>query len=150
VKTHRAVFFVILPLAAGSLGCGRAPDAEATHPDMDVYEAVVRHELGNVTAGPDGASVVVYLSLAHADPPASFLRRFADLPIRIEPGSRYRGGDDEASAVLVSVREGVERTGEDQARVMVLSRRASEPLDCGTPYPVRVKRDGDKWVADVR
>jgi hypothetical protein len=60
------------------------------------------------------------------------------------------GDDATVAAHLVHVQGEVQWLSPEQPRVFVRSHRADETLRCGTPWPIPLKRENGRWVADVR
>jgi hypothetical protein len=133
-------------------GCGdRAGDGfggVAGPPEWELYEPVVRHLLPRATAA---KAAVVRLSLPEGGDTALFCRRFADAAVPVRPAAADRREPDAYLIKIYDISgEKVQWQGPDSARVFVLDHHASESLRCGTPYPVPVHRDDNRWVVNDR
>jgi hypothetical protein len=122
-------------------------------PEFDLYEPVVRSLLPRAAAAAGPGRPVVYVGLPEGDSAEAFCRRFRGQPVAVRPLSG--DGKDSAGqgAYLIYINEvsgaKVQWEGSHQARVFVLDYPARQPPTCGTPYPVRVRREGGQWVVQT-
>jgi hypothetical protein len=133
-------------------GCGERPEggfgAAAGAPEWELYEPVVRFLLPRAEKA---KAAVVRLSLPEGSDTALFCRRFAEAPVPVRPAPAERPEPDAYLIRIYDVSgERVQWQGPDNARVFVLDHSASETLRCGTPYPIPLRREGNRWVVADR
>jgi hypothetical protein len=144
---------VLLPGdTAGGGGPPRGKMPTGSPPEFDLYEPVVRSLLPRAAAaGP--RRPVVYIGLPEGDSAEAFCRRFRGQPVAVRPWSGDGKDAPGDAAYLIHIQEvsgaKVQWEGLHQARVFVLDYPARQPPTCGTPYPVRVRREGGRWVVQT-
>lgn len=116
-------------------------------PEYDLYEAALRQVATGPANDAGGARVVYYVEVDGAGPAGLFARFRGSAPA-VEPASGYRKDDATVAAHLVHVQGEVQWQATDRARVFVRSHRADQVLDCGTPWPIPLRKVGGRWVAD--
>jgi hypothetical protein len=116
-------------------------------PEYDVYEALIRQSVASFSAS-ETKPTAFLVYLAGNDPPAEFLKRFADLKIPVKPASMGQGLDPKTPVVGVSLGE-VQWQGADKARVMGRVAESWVVHKCGTPWPMNVSRKQGKWCVVV-
>jgi hypothetical protein len=119
-------------------------------PELDLYEPVVRFLLPRAAAAAGAKRPVVYIGLPDAESAGQFCDRFRGQPVAVLPwsGDPAQVPGEAAYFIRISTVSGekVQWEGPDQARVFVLDYPVARPPDCGTPYPVRVRREGGRWA----
>jgi hypothetical protein len=118
--------------------------------EWDLYEPVVRQVLPRAEAAAAGKRPVVYVELPDGAPAAEFCRRFDKERVGVRPlsGAPKEVPGEAAYILRFSSVSGdnVQWEGQDQGRVFVLDYPASSMPTCGTPYPFRLRRNGERWV----
>jgi hypothetical protein len=142
----RRWLFVVVALVPA--GCSDSNPSGGSQ-EMDAYEAAVRFVLPRAAQAAGNKRPVVYLDLEDKDAAKQLCRRFKDHAFPVIPlESKPRQAPGQAAYVIrISAVSGekVQWEGPDQARVFLLDHPAGETLKCGTPYPVRVRRQGARW-----
>jgi hypothetical protein len=143
-------FLLVVPflLLAGCSGGDSAENAGAS-PELDVYEAVVLYLLPRAEAAAEGKPAVVHVSLPPEVDAEKFCRRFQGRPVPVLPRSADSDGDPGRAAYVIRI-SGSESGTAGQVRVFVLDHPASQPPRCGTPYPLPLRRQADRWVIAER
>jgi hypothetical protein len=137
---RRCLLVAIVLLPAGCSGNPGDPEAA---PEADAREAVVRYLLPRATKA-GGERAIAYLQMNDRAEAERFCARLRDQPVAVRPYPEDGQLPAEPGAYVVRVSDVY--GGVNEARVMVLDYPASAPPRCGTPYPVRVRRDADRWV----
>jgi hypothetical protein len=147
----RQLLFV--PCALVLVGC--AENNPVNNPlggttDLDLYETAVRHLLPRAEAAANGKRPTVYVELPDGAPAAAFCLRFDKerVPVLPWPGVVKEAPGQAAYVIHFSSVSGenVQWEGQDQARVFVLDHPLSTTPSCGTPYPIRLRRNGGRWL----
>jgi len=139
-----------LCLAAASVAAIGCPGGliSTDPPEFDLYEAALRQVATGPANDAGGARVVYYAAVDGAEPAGLFARFRGSAPA-VEPASSYQKGDATVAAHLVHVQGEVQWQATDRARVFVRSHRADQVLDCGTPWPIPLRKEIGRWFADV-
>lgn len=82
-----AAFFFFDEIQDGFVG--PAPTVQLSAEQMDIYEAVLRHQIFNSAAGGRGTSVA-FVKILGKDPPIEFIERFRGHHPAVEPLSKYK------------------------------------------------------------
>src|SRR5262249_42689257 len=119
--------------------------------DLDLFETAVRHLSPRAEAAANGKRATVYVELPDGAPAAEFCRRFDKerIPVLPWPGAVKEAPGQAAYVIrFASVSgENVQWEGPDQGRVFVLDHPLSTTPCCGTPYPIRLRRNAGRWAA---
>jgi hypothetical protein len=150
---RRRLYVLCALLAAGCFRGGQSPGG-ANPPEFDVYEAVVRHLVKPLETSATAKHPVVYVSLPEGLSAEAFCQRFKGEAVAVVPFSDgVQPGPNQVAYMLTICLisdENVEWQGSDNARILVRHYAAAEVQTCGTPYPVTLRREGNKWVVDAR
>jgi hypothetical protein len=130
------------------IGCSEGEPATPDGADLDLYEPVLRKLVSGPAMDANGMKIVYYVSLGDEDSPEKLLARFRGHKPPVEPASHYRPDNRAVAAHMVRFQQEVQWLDADHPRVFVLSYPAAETLKCGTPYPVALRRDGNRWVVE--
>jgi len=134
-------------LLAACVGCEAAPkDNPRERAALDIYEAFVRHEVGDPKAWGGGAPTF-YLSLPEGDPPQELLARLGDLGVPVAVGSQspHRDGIWGVNAVHVWIAELVWQDDNRAGLRAKTERLWGEGDKCGTPADFAMVRVEGQW-----
>jgi hypothetical protein len=118
--------------------------------EFDLYEPVVRFLLPRAEAAAGPRPPVAYVSLPEGDSAEQFCRRFQGQAVAVKawPGNGVPPFAPTDYFIHISQVSGKKAQWEnpDQARVFVRDYSAAQLSDCGTPYPIRLRRESGRWV----
>ena len=146
--------FLLLACAVITAGCAEnnpinGPVNNGGNKDSDLFEAVVRHVIPRAEREAGGKKPVVYVELPDGAPAADFCRRFEGQRVPVRPlvgDPKAKPGEAAYLVRFSSVSgENVQWEGTDQGRVFLLDYPAGQSLKCGTPYPMRLRKNAGRW-----
>jgi hypothetical protein len=132
----------------GDSGAGSSENAGGS-PELDLYEAVVRHLLPRAQEAAGEKRPAVHVFLPPGADMEKFCRRFEGGPVPVLSRLADAAGDPDQSAYLIRI-DGSGSGAAGEVRVFVRDYPASETPRCGTPYPISLRRQGDRWVVADR